>query len=471
MKLATLMPEQLLAILNALEDGIFITDLKGRPLWVNQASLSQLEISEEYLYSSDVYRLEQEGVFSPSVTRFVIEERRQASVVHRYRGKDYLVNGSLFHLGGDPAGEPDAVLVQTRNLDRDVLAARAPDTTQALLDHVMHQLKRMRQDQVASEASPAFPSRSIRYRQCLERLERAAASDTTVLLSGETGVGKGWLVNRLHQFSPRSDRPLIHVNCAAIPEALLEAELFGHKSGAFTGAHRDGRVGYVALAEGGTLFLDEIGELPLALQPKLLQLLQERQYRPLGGKARSANVRIVAATNADLPARVKDGSFRADLFYRLSIVPIEVPPLRERSEDIPRLAKQLLASISRRHQRRLTLDNEALRALTRYHWPGNVRELENLLERLSIFSQKDTIGVADVTSDLAVHPGLNLSDGDTQTLPQRLAHLEREAIREALELTGSTRKAAQELGVTQSWLMRRVKRYAIDTASEEPQAK
>ncbi|MCO7217732.1 sigma 54-interacting transcriptional regulator [Halomonas sp. OfavH-34-E] len=479
-----LMPRQLLAILNALEDGIFITDLKGRPLWVNQASLSQLDASAEHLYQSDVYRLEEEGVFSPSVTRFVIDERRPVSVVHRYRGKDYLVNGSLFHLGGDPSGEPDAVLVQARNLDRDVLASRSPDTTQALLDHVMHQLKRIRQEQVATEASPASSSRSPRYRRCLERLERAAASDTTVLLSGETGVGKSWLVNRLHQFSPRSDKPLIHVNCAAIPEALLEAELFGHERGAFTGAHRDGRVGYVALAEGGTLFLDEIGELPLTLQPKLLQLLQERQYHPLGGKPRKAEVRIVAATNADLAARVRDGSFRADLYYRLNIVPIEIPPLRERAEDIPGLANQLLARISRRHKRRITLERDALRALTHHSWPGNVRELENLLERLSVFCEDDTIGIDDLALDhpelvpasLADRVSLNgsrksswqddgPSDGalslpldDSRPLPERLAEIERQAIDDALSRAGSTRKAAQGLGVSQSWLMRRLKR-------------
>ncbi|MBY6208129.1 MULTISPECIES: sigma-54 interaction domain-containing protein [Halomonas] len=468
----TLMPDQLLAILNALEDGIFITDLEGRVLWVNQASLSQLETTEARLYASDVYTLEQEGVFSPSVTRFVIDERRPVSVVHRYRGKDYLVNGSLFCLNSGSPAEPDAVLVQTRNLDRDVLASRSPDTTQALLDHVMHQLKRIRQEQVASETSPASPSRSPRYRQCLERLDRAAASDTTVLVTGETGVGKSWLVNRLHQYSPRSDKPLIHVNCAAIPEALLEAELFGHRSGAFTGAHRDGRVGYVALAEGGTLFLDEIGELPLPLQPKLLQLLQERQYHPLGGKVQKANVRIVAATNADLATRVQDGSFRPDLFYRLNIVPIEVPPLRERPEDIPRLATQLLKDIAQRHKRHLSLERAALRALSRYHWPGNVRELENLLERMSVFCEGSTIGVADLALDLpelkpstaadatTSHGTLlaTLEDSDPQPLPERLAALERAAIDQALEQHGSTRKAAEALGVSQSWLMRRLRK-------------
>ncbi|QEM84054.1 sigma 54-interacting transcriptional regulator [Halomonas binhaiensis] len=454
------MHDQLLAILNALEDGIFISDLSGHPLWVNRASLAQLDCSEEHLLASDVYQLEAEGVFSPSVTRFVIDERRPVSVVHRYRGKDYLVNGRLFSING---GEPDAVLVQTHNLDQDILTSRSPDTTQALLDYVMHQLKHIRQEQVARTGETPLSSSPI-YRRCLELIERAAASDTTVLLSGETGVGKSYLVNRLHQYSARSERPLIHVNCAAIPEALLEAELFGHERGAFTGANRNGRVGYVALAEGGTLFLDEIGDLPLTLQPKLLQLLQERLYHPLGGKPCKADIRLVAATNADLEQRVAEGLFRADLYYRLNIVPIRVPPLRERREDILPLARHVLATIAARQNRPMHLEHDALRALMRYDWPGNVRELENLLERMSVICPTPGISARDLTLDLgddAASPLLAETD-PSAPLPERLADIEYRAIREALDESGSTRKAAMRLGVTQSWLMRRLKRYAVE---------
>lgn len=465
------MHDQLLAILNALEDGIFISDLNGRPLWVNRASLSQLDCSEEHLYSSDVYQLEAEGVFSPSVTRFVIEERRPISVVHRYRGKDYLVNGRLFSLGDASLnasstgnGAPDAVVVQTHSLDEDVLASRSPDTTQALLDYVMYQLKRIRQEQVVHEDRDTPLSSSPTYRRCLELVERAAGSEATVLFTGETGVGKSWLVNRLHQYSARNDKPLIHVNCAAIPEALLEAELFGHVRGAFTGANRDGRVGHVALAEGGTLFLDEIGELPLALQPKLLQLLQERLYHPLGGKPTQADVRIVAATNADLERKVASGDFRADLFYRLNIVPIRVPALRERREDILPLARHLLGNIGAKHNRALRLERDALRVIARHDWPGNVRELENLLERTSVFCATESINAEDLSLDPGMAPQTSKADNgveldDNQPLPKRLEAIERAAIRQALETEGSTRKAAESLGVTQSWLMRRLRRY------------
>lgn len=474
--LGSFMHHELLSILNALEDGIFISDLDGRPLWVNRASLAQLGCTEEYLYSKTVYQLEAEGIFSPSVTRFVIEERRSASVIHRYRGKDFLVNGRLFTLS-DPStasrlGEPNAVVVQTRNLDEELLASRSPDTTQALLDYVMHQLKRIRHEQVMHEDHENPISSSPIYRRCLELVERAAGSEATVLLTGETGVGKSFLVNRLHQHSARHDKPLIHVNCAAIPENLLEAELFGHVRGAFTGANRDGRVGHVALAEGGTLFLDEIGELPLPLQPKLLQLLQERSYHPLGGKPTQADVRIVAATNADLKHQVASGDFRADLFYRLNIVPIRVPALRERREDILPLAHHLLSNICARHKRTLRLEHDALRVIARHDWPGNVRELANLLERTSIFCSTESISAADLNLDsgmalkTSTTPDQACEADDHQPLPKRLAAMERAAILQALDSEGSTRSAAKSLGVTQSWLMRRLKRYEDKSLGE-----
>ncbi|WP_447555168.1 sigma-54 interaction domain-containing protein [Vreelandella sp. EE22] len=465
------MHHELLSILNALEDGIFISDLDGRPLWVNRASLSQLDCTEERLYASTVYELEEQGVFSPSVTRFVIEERRSVSVVHRYRGKDFLVNGRLFTLGDTSSSQaPNAVVVQTRNLDEEVLASRSPDTTQALLDHVMHQLKRIRHEQVMHEDKKDPISSSPVYRRCLEFVERAAGSEATVLFTGETGVGKSFLVNRLHQHSARHDKPLIHVNCAAIPETLLEAELFGHVRGAFTGANRDGRVGHVALAQGGTLFLDEIGELPLALQPKLLQLLQEKTYHPLGGKPTQADVRIVAATNTDLEKRVAASEFRADLFYRLNIVPIHVPALRERREDILPLARHLLGAISARHKRTLRLEHDALRVLARHDWPGNVRELENLLERASVFCSNESISAADIDLNVIARPAPSVAlehdiDGTRyKTLPERMEAIERNVITQALDNQGSTRKAAESLGVTQSWLMRRLKRYRIEKA-------
>lgn len=468
-----IMHHELLSILNALEDGIFISDLNGRPLWANRASLSQLDCMEEHLFSSTVYQLEEEGVFSPSVTRFVIEERRSVSVIHRYRGKDFLVNGRLFTLGDTSSSqEPNAVVVQTRNLDEEVLASRSPDTTQALLDHVMHQLKRIRHEQIMHEDRKDPISRSPVYRRCLEFVERAASSEATVLLTGETGVGKSFLVNRLHQHSARHDKPLIHINCAAIPETLLEAELFGHVRGAFTGANRDGRVGHVALAEGGTLFLDEIGELPLTLQPKLLQLLQEKTYHPLGGKPTQADVRIVAATNTDLEQRVAVGEFRADLFYRLNIVPVHVPALRERREDILPLARHLLGNISAKHKRTLRLERDALHMLTCHDWPGNVRELENLLERASVFCSDKSISAADInltsvaSSDTSLTLNYDIDSAHYQTLPEHMEDIARKAITQALDNQGSTRKAAESLGVTQSWLMRRLRRYSTEKAAK-----
>jgi sigma-54 specific flagellar transcriptional regulator A len=225
---------------------------------------------------------------------------------------------------------------------------------------------------------------------------RIAASDSTVLITGETGTGKEVLARAIHDVSRRAGRPLVPVNCGAIPEALLESELFGYVRGAFTGAISSRR-GRISLAEGGTLFLDEIGELPLSLQVKLLRLLQERRYEPVGSaESQSADFRLIAATNRDLEAEVAAGRFRRDLYYRLLVCPVELPPLRERRCDIPLLVHHFWRA---RGEER-PFEPELLRYLEAHPWPGNVRELENLLERLSVCAEGDVIRVSDLPAEV-----------------------------------------------------------------------
>ncbi len=227
--------------------------------------------------------------------------------------------------------------------------------------------------------------------------ERIAGSEATVLISGETGTGKEVFARLLHQRSRRAGRPMVAVNCGAIPEALLESELFGHVRGAFTGAC-SARKGRIALAEGGTLLLDEIGELPLSLQVKLLRVLQERVYEPVGSaESVSADFRLVAATNRDLAAEVAAGRFRRDLYYRLMVCPLKIPPLRERRGDVPALFQHFWSLKGETRP----LEQEAMRQLCRYDWPGNVRELENLVERLSVCAEGPVIRVADLPSPLS----------------------------------------------------------------------
>jgi formate hydrogenlyase transcriptional activator len=228
---------------------------------------------------------------------------------------------------------------------------------------------------------------SAALHRVLDQVERVASTDSTVLIGGETGTGKELIARAIHQRSSRSGRAFVKLNCAAIPAGLLESELFGHERGAFTGAVSS-RMGRFELAHAGTVFLDEIGEVPLDLQPKLLHVLEDREFERLGGtRTFRADVRLIAATNRDLPAAVREGRFRADLFYRLSVFPLHLPSLRERPEDIPILVHHFLREFSRRMNKGIdTIRSEDLQCLVRHHWPGNIRELQNVIERAVILS-------------------------------------------------------------------------------------
>ncbi|PLX93687.1 MAG: DNA-binding response regulator [Desulfuromonas sp.] len=290
-------------------------------------------------------------------------------------------------------------------------------------------------------------------------VRKVAASDVTVLLSGESGTGKELVARALHQGSVRNAAPFVAVNCAAIPTDLLESELFGHVRGAFTGAVRD-RLGTFERAEGGTLFLDEVGELPLELQPKLLRALQEKEIEPVGGRPKRLDVRVVAATNRHLEEEMRQGRFREDLYYRLAVIPIHLPPLRQRREDIPLLIRHLL-------QREGLLETvevapEALTALSNYLWPGNVRELENALQRLLLLRQDETIRLKDLPEKIRAPVAASSS---VLTLPDEgysLEALEKEAVEEALRrCDGNQSKAAQFLRIPRHVLLYRLEKYGL----------
>jgi two-component system NtrC family response regulator len=300
---------------------------------------------------------------------------------------------------------------------------------------------------------------SAAMRALLKMIGRAVASDATVLITGETGTGKEMVARALHRHSTRVDKPFLAVNCAAIPHELLESELFGHVRGAFTGAVAN-REGVFVRAQGGTLLLDEVGDMSLPLQAKLLRVLQEREIVPVGGThALKVDVRVIAATLHDLASRVASGAFREDLFYRLNVLHLHVPPLRERSEDILLLAQHFLARAAQPPKR---LTPAAQRALLAYPWPGNVRELKNVLERTSILTPSLEIDVADL--DLAGSawrtPAVDFLAG---TLSDAVARLEEAMIRKALrEAAGNRAAAARQLGIHRQLLYSKMKQYGIN---------
>ena len=316
--------------------------------------------------------------------------------------------------------------------------------------------------EVAAEPYEGIVGASPAMLRIFDQVERVAPSPTTVLVTGETGTGKELVARAIHRRSPRAERLFVAVNCAAIPSELLEAELFGVTKGAFTGATKD-RPGKFELADGGTLFLDEIGDMPLAMQAKLLRALQEGTIERLGGSApRVVNVRTITATHRDLSVLVRDNQFRADLYYRLAVFPIAIPPLRERREDIPALARHAVERFARRAGRTIALSDSGAQRLVAYDWPGNVRELHNVLERavlLSTGERLDADAFDDLPSTVAIPPR---ASGELPTLEQAVAAAERDAILAALAATGDNKtRAAEQLGISVRTLWYKLQRLGI----------
>lgn len=303
---------------------------------------------------------------------------------------------------------------------------------------------------------------SPRMEAVLESARQVAQAQATVLLCGESGTGKELVASAIHFASPRADKTLVKVACAALPENLLESELFGYERGAFTGA-AEKRIGRFEMANGGTIFLDEIGDLTLATQVKLLRVLQEREFERLGGnQSIKADVRVICATHRDLGKMVKEGKFRKDLFYRINVFPITLPPLRERKEDVPLLAAHFTHKYNKENKKRIDgVNRAALDMLMAYDWPGNVRELENVIERAVIICQKELIGPRDLPANLSA-PEVEIK-AEGATLPQIVESIEKQKIQEALGAYKSQRQAAKALGITERMLGYKLQKYNFHT--------
>ncbi|MEE5093475.1 sigma 54-interacting transcriptional regulator [Pseudomonas alliivorans] len=297
------------------------------------------------------------------------------------------------------------------------------------------------------------------------RARRGANTLSTVLLLGETGTGKELLAHAIHNASPRAGKPFVSINSAAIPENLLEAEFFGTAPGAFTGADRKGRPGKLKIAQGGTLFLDEIGDMPLALQSKLLRVLQEKEYEPVGSnEVFQSDVRLIAATSTDLEAAIQRGEFRADLYYRLSVLPIKVPPLRDRLEDLPALSEAILEELRSHHE----LESEALGVLARHAWPGNIRELRNVLERAALLSDESLLNAADIQAAIGTLIPLKTTAASVaspvqqETFTEARRRFDRHLIETTLrQCAGSVVLAASQLGLGRSTLYKKMATLGI----------
>ena len=334
---------------------------------------------------------------------------------------------------------------------------------QTLHSHYEVELKSLRHD----DGDGKYVIRSKRMLEVKALALRVAQVDSTVLIHGESGVGKEMVAELIHNNGKRNKHPFIKINCASIPESLLESELFGHAPGAFTGASSKGKAGLFEAAHKGTIFMDEVGEMPLPLQSKLLRVLQEKEITRVGDrKPITVDVRIITATNRDLEAMVQEKSFRKDLFFRLNVVPVHVPPLRERHEAIVPLIYHFLGKYNKRFGFSRQLDPEVVDMLTGYAWPGNVRELENVIERMVVVTAGEVIGAGEVPETIR-RPASSqvLPKLSGRSLREILDEVEAAAIGEALKTHGSTRKAAQALGINQSTVVRKATRYGLSSTA------
>jgi len=326
--------------------------------------------------------------------------------------------------------------------------------------------RHMQEMQIAELTQGQIVARSANIVRAFGQARKVSQVDSTVLILGESGSGKGVIANLIHQYSARADRPMIHVNCGAIPESLVESELFGYEKGAFTGAREKGKPGYFELADGGILFLDEVAELPIASQVKLLRFLEDGKVTRVGGTVpKTMDVRVICATHRDLEKMVAQGQFRLDLYYRLNVIPILVPPLRERESCLLPLIQHFIARFSTKVKAAIParISRRAMDALLAYHYPGNVRELMNICERLVVMADSPQIDVEDLPGVITARLGTqeactgNLLE-TRDTLPQTMAAIERQLILEALEKYGTQAKAAEALGINQSTIARKLKR-------------
>lgn len=438
--------KSLLSIIEALFDNVAIVGGDGVMLWVSSCFERTYGLSSKSIVGRTTYELEADRVFSPSVAALVIKTKRVVTLTEvNQAGRYHIVTGVPVY---DDDGKVDLVVSYTVDSRYLIKMQAEHERINALLENTY----------APQIAAPEFFCASERMRGILETITKLAKVDTSVLITGESGVGKNVLARLLHQFSERSAGPLVEINCAGIPDALLESELFGYEAGAFTGARARGKPGRIELADKGTLFLDEIGELPLGLQTKLLQVIQEKQIVKVGGtKPIAIDFRLVTATNQDLRSLVEMKRFRSDLFFRLNVLPVEIPPLRERPEDILPLCRFVLDEMNVKYGTAKRFSPAALSVLQAYSWPGNVRELRNLVEQLVVISQKSEIEAHELPRHM--HTGIMALQDSNRTLAETLEEVEGRIVREAYASHGTTVAVGKALGISQPSAARKIAKY------------
>ena len=446
------------AIFESSKDGLYITDGDAKTIRVNSAYERVTGLKREDLLGCTTRKLVRDGVYDHSVTLDVLEKGRSVTIMQNIRGeKQVMVTGTPIF---DEDGKVALVVTNVRDITELNQLRGQVEETQLLTSRYYQSLLEQQQ---FKEALKSMVFNSNIMSRLLRKAVKVAAVDTVVLLRGESGVGKTMLARIIHQMSTRQEAPFVKINCGAIPETLMESELFGYTKGAFTGASPEGKAGLIEMAHTGTVFLDEVSELTLGMQVKLLQVIEEQTFTRVGGtNPTSVDVRIIAATNRDLKEQVDQGGFRQDLFYRLNVIPLAIPALRERPEDIPALALHFLEKAAQERGLEKRLEPGVLEALQGYDYPGNVRELFNLIERMVVMSEGQAISTGDLPGDLkkpSAVPAQFLTGN--LSIRQAVQELEVQMIKSALSRYKTLGHAAQALGVHTSTLWRKMAKHGL----------
>jgi len=450
------------AIIESSFDGLYITDGKGITLRINKAIKRMTGLGEEELVNKSMNELVERGILSRSASLVVMEKREPVTTtLSTITGTDLLVTATPVF---DENGDIFRIVTSVRDVSELNMLKQRVEQLEGLKEHFEFQMNTMK---IRLSGNLIYKNKEME--NIVYQALKVAEVDSTVLISGESGVGKEIIGELIQKNSARRDGPFIKLNCAAIPDNLLESELFGYESGAFTGARKEGKPGLFELANGGTLLLDEIGDVPLHLQVKLLRTLQQREILRVGGvKPIKIDVRIIAITNKNLEKLVEKGDFREDLYYRLNVVPICVPALRERREDIPLLIRHFLANYNERYNLKKSVSSDAIDMLMMYNWPGNIRQLENLIERLVVTTTSEVIDVAQLptifikeNTHLVVNHGQPVTVNAIVPLKTAVESVEKQLLEKTFSITKSCYKAAQILEVDASTISRKANKYEV----------
>lgn len=435
---------------------VTVADGKGVFRFINKACEEYFGVKEEDMINHSGFELEKNGVFDISATAEVVRTNERVRFIQKTgSGKILLVTGYPIY---NQQGERISIINISADITETETLKKELEESQNLLSWYKNEvrLREYSDTQIHSTNNP-------KMLKIYETLRRVANTDILITFLGKTGVGKSYLANYVHNISERKDDSFITINCSAIPENLLESELFGYVKGAFTGASNKGKIGIFELAKNGTVFLDEIGDLPMGLQAKLLYAIEEKKFMKIGDtKETIFNARLIVATNKDLVQMVDDGSFRDDLFYRLNVLPIDIPPLNERKEDLPQIIKRLEVEINEKYKTFKVFDESAYDSLMSYDYPGNLRELRNLIERSIITSVENIISGKNITPLLRKNT-TNSNSVTDEIVPMRVAveRTEKKLLKLAKEKYGSTRKMAEVLELDQSTIVKKQKKYFV----------